>query len=212
MAGGLSGALLLCLCAAPPALARHHQVLPRHHQILARHHHALFRHFPASVQDSPCIDCGLPCIDCDLPCIDCDGSFRRDDETPFSDNPPLPEGFVLTVPVGADREQDETPSTAVLNRYPEVAGALSRCFDPAASLGTRSWGEITLRVSFKRDGSVNGIPRVIYPAGPSDPALATELKSSLLSALAHCTPLHLSPSLGGAIAGQIFAIRFTQQG
>jgi hypothetical protein len=205
IAGGLGGALLLCLCAASPALARHHQVLARHPRVLARHYHPLFRHYHVPVQDDHCIDC-------DLPCIDCDGSFGREDETPFSDNPPLPEGFVLTVPVGGDREPDEAPSPAVLNRYPEVAGALSRCFDPAASLGTRSWGEITLRVSFKRDGSVNGIPRIIYPAAPSDPALATELKSSLLSALAHCTPLHLSPSLGGAIAGQIFAIRFTQQG
>ena len=143
---------------------------------------------------------------------DCRIPFEWEDQPPpLSDNPPLPQGFVLTVPVG--REPADGPLRGdVLNRYADVAWALGRCWNPGPSIGGSRWGEITLRVSFRRDGRVNGIPRVPYMSGVADQSAGAELRSSLLSALAQCTPLHLSASLGNAIAGQIFAIRFVQQG
>ena len=118
--------------------------------------------------------------------------------------PPLPRGFVLTVKVGVGQSFD---APATLDRFIEVGQALGRCFAPPAGL---SWGSITLRVAFKRDGAVFGLPRIPY----SDAATAdqkTELAHSLLAGLKRCTPLPLSPSLGAAVAGEIFAIRFINE-
>ncbi|WP_131193885.1 hypothetical protein [Lichenihabitans psoromatis] len=137
--------------------------------------------------------------------------FQWDDGRPASDNPPLPQGFVMTVPVGPDGHSKLAAAPTTLNRYVDVASALGACWVAPSAQDSR-WGQITLRVSFKRDGSVNGIPRLIAAAPPSGRSTESDLKSSLLSALSHCAPLHISPSLGNAIAGQIFAISFVQQG
>ena len=99
----------------------------------------------------------------------------------------------------------ETPAT--LGRFVEVGPALGRCVAPLPGL---AWGAATLRVSFRRDGSVLGEPRVPY----SDAASAdqkTALAHSLLDGLKRCTPLPLSPSLGAAVAGEIFAVRFIHE-
>ena len=94
-----------------------------------------------------------------------------------------------------------------LGRYVEVGQALGACFPATPGL---TWGAITLRVSFRRDGSVFGEPRIPFSDAPT-PEQKAALARSLLAALKGCTPLHVSPSLGGAIAGEIFAIRFIHQ-
>ncbi|RYC31808.1 hypothetical protein D3273_11815 [Lichenibacterium minor] len=120
------------------------------------------------------------------------------------DLPALAHGFHLNVAVGAGRTFAAPPT---LNRFVEVGQALGRCFAPPAGLG---WGSITLRVAFKRDGSVFGLPRVPY-SDAATPDQKSALAHSLLAGLKSCTPLPLSPSLGAAVAGEIFAIRFIHE-
>jgi hypothetical protein len=43
---------------------------------------------------------------------------------------------------------------------------------------------------------------------PAEPGLRQLVAASILAAVKACTPLNFTPSLGAAIAGQIFAIRF----
>lgn len=120
------------------------------------------------------------------------------------DLPAFAHGFHLSVKVGAG-QSFTVPAT--LGRFAEVAPALGRCF--AVPTGF-AWGSVTLRVSFRRDGSVFGEPRVPY----SDAATAEQkstLARSLLDGLKRCAPLPLSPSLGAAVAGEIFAIRFIHE-
>ena len=144
-------------------------------------------------------------------CWDCDIPFGWEDGNSFSDNPPLPEGFVLTVQVGASHS-GSSPASSALDRYSDVARALGACWDPAEVVGAGRWGAVTLRASFKRDGTINGVPRVVALSPEAEPAKVADLKASLMAALSRCTPLHFTPALGNAIAGQIFAIRFVQQG
>jgi hypothetical protein len=91
-----------------------------------------------------------------------------------------------------------------LERLREVGPALARCWLPPAVDGP---GEITVTLSFNRMGAIIGVPRISYSR-----ALAPEqkrlLQASVFNALAHCGSLPFSPSLGAAIAGQVFAIRF----
>ncbi len=120
------------------------------------------------------------------------------------DLPALSHGFHLNVSVGAGRTFAAPP---ILNRFVEVGQALGRCFALPAGV---AFGSITLRVAFKRDGSVFGLPRVPY-SDAATPDQKTELARSLLAGLKSCTPLPLSPSLGAAVAGEIFAIRFIHE-
>ena len=118
--------------------------------------------------------------------------------------PAFAHGFHLSVKVGAGQSFAVPPT---LGRFAEVGPALGRCFTPPTDF---AWNSVTLRVSFRRDGSVFGEPRVPY----SDAATADQksaLARSLLDGLKRCAPLPLSPSLGAAVAGEIFAIRFIHE-
>lgn len=125
---------------------------------------------------------------------------------------PYPQGFSLNVPTATD-DGTATPAAdkAKLNTYRAIADALGRCWRPPPTFAGQRWNTITLRVSFKRDGMVNGLPRIPY----ADPGLTADARSglnrSLTAALQRCTPLDLTPGLGSAIAGQIFALRFIEQ-
>ena len=68
--------------------------------------------------------------------------------------------------------------------------------------------EVTLRMSFRRDGSVFGKPRMTYMRAAGGPDGEAELANSVYAAISACTPLRFTPSLGAAIAGRIFLIRF----
>ena len=118
--------------------------------------------------------------------------------------PALAHGFHLDVKVGAGQTFAAPP---ILNRFVEVGQALGRCFALPADV---TWGSITLRVALKRDGSIFGLPRVPY-SDAATPDQKTALARSLLAGLKSCTPLPLSPSLGAAVAGEIFAIRFIHE-
>jgi hypothetical protein len=86
----------------------------------------------------------------------------------------------------------------------DVGPAIARCWLPPAVDGP---GEITVTLSFNRTGAIIGVPHISYSRA-LDPEQKQRLKASVLYALAHCGPLPFSPSLGAAIAGQVFAIRF----
>ena len=125
---------------------------------------------------------------------------------------PYPQGFILDVPITGDHNEDQ-PAVGSPNliRYRQVADALARCWRPPAAFDGRRWRQATLRVSFRRDGTVNGTPLIPYVDGDLTAQAQSDLKTSLLSALRDCSPLPFSSGLGNAVAGQIFALRFINQ-
>jgi hypothetical protein len=146
-------------------------------------------------------------------------NFPEEDAPPFAEPTPRPDAIPYPYPQGfvldaLTETSDDPPSPdpgRALNRYREVADALGRCWRPPSSFAGQHWNTVTLRVSFKRDGTVNGLPRIPY----ADPGLTADARSglnrSLIAALQRCTPLNVTPGLGAAIAGQIFALRFIEQ-
>ncbi len=125
---------------------------------------------------------------------------------PASQNFPYSQGFVLTYTV---RHTDEARPGGALSRYAEVGKALAGCWS-SSDATRKDWHEMTLRVSFKRDGSINGIPRIQHLDAPGDAGEHSKLQSDFIATLDQCAPLRFTPALGAAIAGQIFAIRFIQ--
>lgn len=158
---------------------------------------------PALAQSGFCPDCDEPDAT-DIPFQWYDGAQAPPEIAPY------PQGFALTVAVTPGLT---TPGTVPgsLDRYAEVALALGRCWSPLLESADAQWHDVTLRVSFRRDGSLNGVPRIVHVSAPADPKAMERGRHSLLAALDRCTPLAFTPSLGRAIAGQIFAIRFVQQ-
>lgn len=142
-----------------------------------------------------------------------------EEEPPVSPEPslrlgpaPYPQGFVLDVPIAPDRDTaGDLKADPTLTRYRDVAAALARCWDPPGLLDGKPWRQLTLRVSFKRDGTINGRPLIPFVGGDLTPDARSDLTTSLTAALQSCAPLKFSPSLGAAIAGQIFALRFIEQ-
>ncbi len=94
-------------------------------------------------------------------------------------------------------------SVRLIDRPGGVAAALAACWHPP-----HEGDEITTRLSFRRDGSVFGKPRITYmkAAGGADGEAA--LATSLIRAVASCAPLRFTPALGEAIAGRVLLIRF----
>ncbi len=63
-------------------------------------------------------------------------------------------------------------------------------------------------MSFRRDGTVFGQPRITYMKASGGPDGEASLANSMRAAIAACAPLRFTPSLGAAIAGRTFLIRF----
>ena len=99
-----------------------------------------------------------------------------------------------------------------LNTLAEIRQALRGCWQWPPASEARAGMELTVRVSFKRNGEIFGA-RITYQT----PNVSDEERSlyygALLAAIARCSPLPLSASLGEAIAGRpmTFHIHDTRQ-
>lgn len=90
--------------------------------------------------------------------------------------------------------------------------ALAACWEAPEGLAKFERTEITARLSLRRDGSVIGTPRVTFSQTPGDAKARDILIRATLDAIARCTPVRLTPALGGAIAGRPLALRFIYDG
>ncbi len=127
----------------------------------------------------------------------------------YPDNlPSFPEGFVMRRPISRDDRQAArtTPDPNEINLPREVPAKLSACWSPP-SVEENELAEVTVRLSFNADGGVIGMPATPYLKAITDDKRRA-LRDSLLAAIKTCTPLRFTPSLGRAIAGRIFAVRF----
>ena len=99
-----------------------------------------------------------------------------------------------------------------LNTTADIRQALRGCWQSPPAGEARSGVELTVRLSFKRNGEILGA-RITYQT----PNVSDEERSlyygALLAAIARCSPLPLSASLGEAIAGRpmTFHIHDTRQ-
>ena len=72
--------------------------------------------------------------------------------------------------------------------------------------------DLTVRFSFKRDGSLTGEPKVSYFNLRGDTEAERRSAEAVSRALDHCLPVSISDELGGAIAGRPMWIRLHGHG
>jgi len=85
---------------------------------------------------------------------------------------------------------------------PEVGPSIAACWRPP-----HQGDQITVQLSFRRDGSIFGKPRVNY-VKPMNGSSAQALTESIFKAIDACLPLQFTPQLAANIGGQVFVIRF----
>src|SRR6266536_906841 len=104
---------------------------------------------------------------------------------------------------GSDRNAPEK-----LGTIREVFAALRSCWVPPSKEHSQPGTQLSVRLSFKRNGELFGKPRVTY----ATPGIPGEVRQaywdSVEAAVGRCTPLAFTKGLGGALAGRPFAIRF----
>lgn len=94
---------------------------------------------------------------------------------------------------------------APIGTLKELGPALSACWHaPASSIGSH----LTIVFSLDRSGAVIGTPRISFAKLTGDAAAKKTFVAAVLGALASCTPVAITPGLGGAIAGRPMSIRF----
>jgi hypothetical protein len=116
----------------------------------------------------------------------------------------LAPGLALSLCVGT-AALSQPAGDRVLDRVADLGPAILACWRPPPDCAGM---ELTLVFSFRRNGEIFGKPHISYAKLHGDPDLQKQFVASALKALATCTPLHLAPTLGGAIAGRPFAMLF----
>jgi hypothetical protein len=111
-------------------------------------------------------------------------------------------GIVVELTLGAQASAVEAQPPLV-QRVHGIATGIAACWRPP-----HDDDQVTVRLSFRRDGAVIGEPRIVYARSSGGAADDSGLAQSMLAAIRDCTPLHFSARLGAAIAGQVLDIRF----
>jgi hypothetical protein len=95
-----------------------------------------------------------------------------------------------------------------LNNLKDVGAALRACWQPPPLAQSRPGMQITVQMTFKRNGELFGHPRITFEtAGASDDERLA-YRTAVAEALKRCSPLPLTEALGNAIAGRPFTMRF----
>jgi hypothetical protein len=134
---------------------------------------------------------------------------------------PFSENLQLTIVSAASEKKIESPDATVapaaegtnpdpshrLDTIRDLFGALRACWVPPQDQA-RAGMQMSVRLSFKRSGTMIGAPRVTYTSPDAPSATRDVYHQAILTALERCTPLPFSAGLGGAIAGRPIAIRY----
>ena len=94
-----------------------------------------------------------------------------------------------------------------LNTLADIRSAITGCWKWPPLSQVRRGMELTIRLSFKRNGEIFGV-KLTYETRDVSEEERRVYYGALLAALGRCSPLPVSESLGGAIAGRPFIFQF----
>jgi hypothetical protein len=103
-----------------------------------------------------------------------------------------------------------TPASAQpvqLDTIKDVFARLFSCWKPPP-LSEANPIDITVVVSFNREGAILGHPRITYESEHASDNDRLKYRMAVMETLQRCTPLPFTDALGGAVAGRPFAIPF----
>src|ERR1700754_1357992 len=105
---------------------------------------------------------------------------------------------LMTLPAPAAAQQ--------IDSLKGIFATLYSCWKPPP-LSQAGPGEITVMVSFNREGAILGRPRITFEAEGMSDNDRLAYRVSVMEALQRCTPLPFTEALGGAVAGRPLTLR-----
>ena len=94
-----------------------------------------------------------------------------------------------------------------LDSIKDVVVRLHSCWKPPP-LSQANPIDITVIVSFNREGAILGHPRITYESEDASDNDRLKYRIAIMETLQRCAPLPFTEGLGGAVAGRPFAIPF----
>jgi hypothetical protein len=88
----------------------------------------------------------------------------------------------------------------------DVFARLSSCWKPPPRANPEI--DITVIVSFNRDGNILGRPKITYESEQASDDDRLQYRIAVMEALQRCTPMPFTESMAGAVAGRPFAVQF----
>jgi hypothetical protein len=116
-------------------------------------------------------------------------------------------GFAATLLLMTSISTAQAESGQVDN-IKEAFARLGACWKPPPPSRANPDVEITVIVSFTRDGNILGRPKITYESENATDNDRLEYRIAVMETLQRCTPMPFTESMGGAVAGRPFAIRF----
>ena len=97
---------------------------------------------------------------------------------------------------------------AQVNTIKDVFAKLRTCWKPPPASQANPGLDITVIVSFNRNGDILGRPRISYQSEQATDNDRLLYRIAVMEALQRCTPMPFTDAMAGAIAGRPFAVQF----
>ena len=94
-----------------------------------------------------------------------------------------------------------------LDTIKDIFAKLYSCWQPPPASRANPM-DITVIVSFNREGAILGQPRITYESANAGDNDRIAYRIAVMETLQRCTPLPFTEGLGGAVAGRPFAVTF----
>jgi hypothetical protein len=101
----------------------------------------------------------------------------------------------------------QTPP-APLNTLSELGSALRACWVPPPLDQARPGMQITVQMSFRRNGELFGRPRITFESAGASDDERLAYRVAVAQMLRRCASLPFTDALGNAVAGRPFTMRF----
>jgi hypothetical protein len=111
-------------------------------------------------------------------------------------------------PIVAAAAPNEKKDPPRLNTIRDMFVALRACWVPPAKDDSRAGTQMSVRLSFKRNGEPVGPLKVTYVSAGTPADVRKTYLDAVTASIERCTPLPFTSRLGGALAGRPIAIRF----
>ena len=98
-----------------------------------------------------------------------------------------------------------------VNTIRDVFAKLRTCWKPPPASRANPGIDITVIVSFNRNGEILGHPKITYESEQATDNDRLMYRIAVMEALQRCTPMPFTEGMAGAVAGRPFAIQFHQR-
>ena len=95
-----------------------------------------------------------------------------------------------------------------VNTIREAYARFGSCWKPPPASRANPEIDITVVVSFMRDGNINGQPKIAYESEQATDNDRLAYRIAVMEALQRCTPMPFTEGMAGAVAGRPFAVLF----